>query len=104
MYFLSPIIPIAFIFNSNIHKFNIPIYFLSMSSATTGFVWLVYQFILMARPKFIEKCFGLDKFYIFHGIMPIIAMGLIFLHKMLVDEHSYKGILTSYMNLANLVI
>lgn len=83
VYFLSPIIPILFIYNSDTEKWSNTTNFISMAAGVSAFVWLAYEFILSARPKFIEKCFGLDKFYIFHGLMAIVSLILVFIHKTL---------------------
>ncbi len=85
VYFLSPIIPILFIYNSNTIKFNDTRNFIAMVTGTLAFVWLVYEFVLSSKPKIIEKYFGLDKFYIFHGLMAFIAVFLIFIHQAIVE-------------------
>jgi predicted ferric reductase len=46
-----------------------------------SFTWLIAEFILIARPKFVEKYFGLDKFYKFHGVMAFVSIVLGLLHK-----------------------
>lgn len=87
MYFLSPVIPILIIYNSNIEKYGSTTYAYgpAMVAGTTGFIWLVYEFILSSRPKFIEKYFGMDKFYRFHGLMAVVSLLLVYLHKILIE-------------------
>ena len=57
LYFSTPIIPILFIYNSNTAKFSDTRNFIAMIAGTVGFVWLVYEFVLSSKPKFIEKDF-----------------------------------------------
>lgn len=87
-YFLTPIIPMFYIYNSNKLKFNMPHSFWGMVTGTCAFVWFVYEFALISRPKFIEKYYGLDKFYVFHGIMAFVSIILVFIHKQLLYENS----------------
>lgn len=81
LYFISPIVPILTIYYSNTYKYNQSIFAYPMILGAAAYTWLVAEFILISRPKFIEKYFGMDKFYRFHGWMAIISIGLVLLHK-----------------------
>lgn len=80
LYFASPIVPILALYKANSEKYTQINYLISMILGATAFTWMVNEFVLIARPKFIEKYFGLDKVYRFHGIMAILSLLLIFLH------------------------
>jgi heme exporter protein D len=85
-YFLSPAIPVIAIFNSNTTMYSDFSNFVAMAAGTTGFVWLAYEFVLSSRPVFIERCFGMDKFYRFHGLMAIISLILVFIHQTIIYD------------------
>ncbi|HEY5562314.1 MAG TPA: FAD-binding oxidoreductase [Clostridiaceae bacterium] len=87
IYFLSPLIPILVIYLPMVPFYNSnPLYLVSLICGSAAFVWIAYEFILISKPKFIEKTFGLDKFYAFHGIMAIISVLLIFVHRTILEE------------------
>lgn len=80
IYFLSSTLPIAAIY------FSSPVYassvrFISMLLGATAFSLLNIQLVLSARPKFIERSFGLDRFYRFHSIMAPVAIVLAGMHQ-----------------------
>jgi len=54
-----------------------------MVLGATAFTLLNMQLMLSARPKWIEKHFGLDKFYQFHTIIAVIAIIAAFIHKLI---------------------
>jgi len=83
IYFLSPIVPILTIYSSNPTRYSDLNALIPMILGSAAFTWLVAEFILSARPKFIEKFFGLDKFYRFHGLMAVISLILAFIHKLI---------------------
>ncbi|MDP4182579.1 MAG: ferredoxin reductase family protein [Bacillota bacterium] len=85
-YYLSPLLPILAIFNSNTARYSNYKIFIPMILGSMAYTWLIFEFILSARPKFIERYFGLDKFYRFHGLMAIIAVTMVFIHKILFTD------------------
>ena len=103
IYFLSPIFPIivTILSSPNPKYFSDPLTFISLITGVSGFVWLSYQFILSSRPKFIEKFFGLDKFYIFHGLMAVISILLVFIHQTILSL-KYQGFDSAQMTLGSL--
>jgi predicted ferric reductase len=86
LYFLSPVLPILSVYFSNPDKYQNPYFAASLIFGATAYTWLVFEFILIARPKFIEKYFGMDKLYRFHGLMAMIAVSLAFLHETALDH------------------
>jgi len=85
LYFLSPILPIAAIYQSNPGYYGAA-GFVPMVLGATAFTWLSAQLIISARPKLIESVFGLDRIYRFHSLMPVIAIVTAFVHKLLKGE------------------
>lgn len=85
LYFLSPILPIAAIYQSNPGYYGAA-GFVPMVLGATAFTWLNAQLIISARPKLIESTFGLDRMYRFHSLMPIFAIVAAFVHKLLKGE------------------
>lgn len=81
LYFLMPVILIVLIFFSNPDKYSDIQYLLPMATGAASYAFFMAEFILIARSKFIEKYFGLDKFYKFHAVMAVVALFLAYLHK-----------------------
>jgi predicted ferric reductase len=80
VYFFSPLVIAGLILAARPASISNPAYVISVLLGAAPFVWLVNQFIISARPKFIERHFGMDNLYRFHGIMATISFGLGFLH------------------------
>ena len=81
VYFLSPAFLFYFDFQTKPPFFQEkPEYILSTIAGTFAYAWLCYQFIISARPKFIEKHFGMDNLYRFHGVMAGVSLLLGFVH------------------------
>ena len=82
-YFLSPLFSIIFFITniSALSPVNItPIRYFTAIIGLFAYVWLTYSFILMARPKFLDKTFGMDTILKFHKNMSIIAVTLSLAH------------------------
>lgn len=94
LYFLAPVLLCAVVFLSNPSMFGMPQYLVPMSTGVFAYTWFNIQLILSAKPKFIEVHFGLDRFYMFHGIMGIVAIVLAFSHKMIKESIYGEGGLT----------
>lgn len=86
VYVISPIPLIVLIILNNPSKYANLTYLLPMLFGIFSYTWLLWQFILSARPKAIEKHFGLDKIYRFHGIIALVALFTLFLHKTLIER------------------
>ena len=85
VYFLSPLLPITIFFTTSEYTLQKgPQFVAAISLAITAYVWFTFQFIISARPRFIEKYFGLDKLYRFHWLMAIVALALALLHNALI--------------------
>ena len=80
VYFLSPLVVAGLSLSTRPGSLSNPVYILSVLLGVAPFMWLVDQFIISARPKFIERYFGMDNLYRFHGIMATVSLGLGFLH------------------------
>ena len=80
IYYLSPLALAGFILAARPDGLRNPAYVLSVLLGAAPFVWLVNQFVISARPKFIERHFGMDNLYRFHGIMAAASFGLAFVH------------------------
>ncbi len=83
LYFLSPLVSITVFLVSSTSLLTVEIPPLRYFSAITGlsaYVWLTYSFILMARPKFLDKAFGMDAILKFHKKMAIVSLALSFAH------------------------
>jgi len=83
LYFLSPLLPIGVIYTSNVGYYAVFGKFIPMMLGAMAFTWLNMQLILAARPKRIESAFGLDRLFLFHGLMAIAAICIAFIHKLL---------------------
>jgi predicted ferric reductase len=81
LYFLIPSILIGLIFSSPFSPFGDPLYNLSAVTGALAFTWLVNQLIISARPKFIERHFGMDRMYRFHAWMAVVCLGLLVVHR-----------------------
>lgn len=80
VYFLSPLVVSGLIFAARPDGLSNPGYVVSVLLGAAAYVWLVNQFVISARPKFIERNFGMDNLYRFHGIMATVSVVLGFVH------------------------
>ena len=99
-YFLSPLILVSMIVMNNTVKYTKLTYLLPMIFGVFSYTWLLWQFILSARPKFIERQFGLDKIYRFHGIIALVTIGMIIIHKSLFEMIFSETITTQLGSIA----
>jgi predicted ferric reductase len=74
-YFFSPLVLFVLVLSNQFPaQQQNPAYVGSTFYGTFAYVWLCYQFVISARPKFIEKHFGMDNLYRFHGIMAGVSL------------------------------
>ncbi|MCK8058684.1 MULTISPECIES: ferric reductase-like transmembrane domain-containing protein [unclassified Fusibacter] len=100
LYLLSPFLLVFTIGHSSPIKYASIGRALPMVVGVVGYTWLLWQFVLSARPKFIEKHFGLDKMYRLHGVVAVVALCLVLVHKT-VNENLYgETIVTSLESVA----
>ena len=74
LYFLAPVLPVYFYVVQESKSNNNFIFLLGGALGICSYVFFVNQFIITARPKFIEKNFGMDKMYRFHMVMPLLLL------------------------------
>jgi len=98
-YFSLPIILSIAIFYSNPSYFGAS-GFVPMVLGATAFTLLNMQLILSARPKWIEKSFGLDRFYQFHSVIAVIAILVAFIHKLIEGSILPEGFMTQLGDIA----
>ncbi|GAB6108328.1 ferredoxin reductase family protein [Fusibacter bizertensis] len=100
IYLLSPLILVIMIIMNNITKYTDLTYLLPMLFGIFSYTWMLWQFILSARPKLIERQFGLDKMYRFHGIIALAAVGMILIHKSLFEMIFSETVVTQLGSIA----
>ena len=87
LYFLAPVLPVYFYVIQEAKSNSNFMFLLGGALGICSYVFFVNQFIITARPKFIEKNFGMDKMYRFHMIMPLVAFVLGFIHKQIKENY-----------------
>ncbi|MFT8317685.1 MAG: hypothetical protein ABF651_05350 [Sporolactobacillus sp.] len=85
LYLLSPFPAIGITYSVNPTAYQTAKGLLPMVLGSVAYTWLMAELVISARPKFIEKYFGLNHFYRFHAIAAIVAITLSFVHKQLED-------------------
>lgn len=90
IYFTSPLLPILAIYTANPDRYSDISILMPMILGSLAYTWLTAEFIISARPKWVECYFGLDKFYQFHGMMALVSIVLVFIHKVI--EEMVMGI------------
>ncbi|MGH4140999.1 ferredoxin reductase family protein [Clostridium sp.] len=95
LYFLAPVLPVYFYVVQASKSNKDFIFLLGGALGICSYVIFVNQFIITARPKFIEKNFGMDKMYRFHMVMPIVAFILGLIHKQLKENYFGESFQTS---------
>lgn len=99
-YLLSPLPAIAITFLANPTAYGTMKGLLPMVLGAAAYTWLMAELVISARPKFIEKYFGLNQFYRFHALTAIGAIILSFFHKQLEDA-IWRGFIPLISNLGN---
>ncbi|MFT8364143.1 MAG: hypothetical protein ABF608_13290 [Sporolactobacillus sp.] len=85
IYLLSPLPAIMMTYWVNPAAYGTVQGLLPMLLGAAAYTWLMAELVISARPKWIEKYFGLNHFYRFHALTAIGAIVLAFLHKQLED-------------------
>lgn len=86
IYLTSPFILINILYQANPSRYGKSQFLIPMILGALAYSWFIWQFILSARPKFIDELIGLDKVYRLHGIMAILSLGLAFSHNLLFER------------------
>lgn len=94
LYLLSPVLLIVLVFNSSPAKYLSTNLIYSMVLGVTAYSILTWQFVLSARPKFIERNFGMDKLYRIHGLVAFLAIVMVFLHKTINETIFTENLMT----------
>ncbi len=102
-YFLSPMIMIRVLYLNSPLKYSSWSMFIPMMVGVMAYNWFVWQFILSARPKFLDRWIGFDSIYKVHGRMAVISIGLALSHQWIFEE-IYGQSLMTFMGSAGLNI
>lgn len=94
MYFICPIILIFSLWSTNSNHYTNPLLLITMIMGSFAYTWISLQFILSARPKFIEMVFGMDKIYRFHGIIAVVSILGAIVHAIINEEVIGESIIT----------
>ena len=89
IYLFMPVFLAWSIYQSNSVKYDSYNVMISMFLGVFSYTWFLWQFVLSARPKFIDRVFGMDKIYRFHGMMAIVAVAFGLMHQQI--KESYYG-------------
>ncbi|WP_291636302.1 FAD-binding oxidoreductase [Clostridium sp.] len=103
LYFLAPVLPVYFYVIQESKSNNNFMFLLGGALGICSYVFFVNQFIITARPKFIEKNFGMDRMYRFHMVMPLVAFTLGLIHAQIKESYFHDSFQTT-LGSATLVI
>lgn len=103
IYFLAPVLPVYFYMVQAVKTNNDFIFMLGGVLGICSYVFFVNQFIITARPKFIEKSFGMDKMYRFHMVMPLVAFIFGLIHNQIKGSYFEDSFQTT-LGTASLII
>jgi predicted ferric reductase len=95
LYFISPVLPVYFYIVQASKTNNDFLFLLGGALGICSYVFFVNQFIITARPKFIERNFGMDKMYRFHMVMPIVAFMFGFIHSQIKGSYFHDSFQTT---------
>lgn len=85
-YFLSPLILISILYFSIPGRYANFELLMTMILGASAYTWLSFQFMLSARPKFIERSFGMDRLYRFHGLIAFFILTVAFFHRQFIQK------------------
>ncbi len=94
IYFLSPMIIIRVLYLSNPLRYSDSSMFLPMVVGVMAYNWFLWQFILSARPKFLDRWIGFDSIYKLHGRVAVLSIGLALTHQWMFEEVFGESFLT----------
>ena len=81
VYLLSPVFLIGLVYSTSPAKYSSTNLGISMVLGVLSYTWFTWQFIISARPRFIETSFGMDKLYRLHGIVAFVSILMVLIHK-----------------------
>lgn len=89
LHILSPLPLCAVILCSDTEKYKDPWLLAGMLSGSFSYVWLCAEFVLIARIRFLEREFGLDRFFRYHAVIALLCIALAAAHAQI--EESQLG-------------
>ncbi|MGD9761546.1 MAG: hypothetical protein AB7U52_03810 [Candidatus Izemoplasmatales bacterium] len=95
IYFISPVILTLILYFSDPTRYSNVGLMITMILGSFAYTWISVQFILSARPKFIERIFGMDYIYRFHGKMAIIGLLIAIIHAIVNEQIVEESIITT---------
>lgn len=102
-YLLSPVWLVYTIYMANPAKYDKSDILFAMLLGVMAYTWLIWQFVLSAKAKFIETYIGKHKVYRVHGMTALVAILLLIGHKVILDMYFGDNLMTS-MGLMALII
>ncbi|OJV66578.1 MAG: hypothetical protein BGO41_03915 [Clostridiales bacterium 38-18] len=100
IYIVSPLPLIWVIVRNNPSKYADYRFLFPMLFGIFSYTWLLWQFVLSARPRALEKYYGLDKIYRFHGYMALASLGILFIHKSLIERLFREAVVSQMGSMA----
>lgn len=95
IYFLSPLPLVYILYQTKPSRYQELTTLIPMALGAAGYCWFIWQFILSARPHFIERILGLDVMYRLHGMMGIASIGIAFVHKVIQEDRFGESFMTA---------
>ncbi|MFH0975401.1 MAG: FAD-binding oxidoreductase [Spirochaetota bacterium] len=86
LYFLSPVPLCVVLFIADPEKYSDIALLIGMILGATAYAWLIAEFVLISRVKFLEKEFGQDRFYRIHAVMAFLCLVLVLAHKIIEES------------------
>lgn len=93
-YLLSPLLLGLIIYQGAPIKYSTIWSVLGMGLGAFAFTWVQWQFVISARPKWLEKNIGMDFLYRFHGMMALVIIAFGFLHGQLKGMFFRESLMT----------
>ena len=100
LYFLAPFVPVAAICATFPEKYTTAVSLVPMVLGCMAFTWLMFQFLISSRPKWIERFIGLDRMFRFHSLVAFLAIVLGLVHRSIREETLGESFMTNFGNLA----
>ena len=102
-YIASPLILGYAVYSSNPDRYQTSWGIFSMGLGVFAYTWFNWQFVISARPKWIEKGIGMDFLYRFHGIMALFAIGTALIHGNMKEQVYGETLMTRFGSIGNAI-
>lgn len=86
LFFLSPVPLYVVLLIADPEKYSDISLLIGMIIGATAYAWLIAEFILVSRFKYIEREFGQDHFYRIHAIIAFLCLAFILIHKIIEES------------------